>query len=211
MNQKNLIIAIGLIVLIGGTALTFTWMQSANRTPDVTVPTPSGSEGKKIPYAAKHELLATTDGKQTIKNTACDFTFVLPADWTVIGLLGESKILSPANERENETWAETHQNLLMQNQEGEAPLGPDARTLYISCQYNLEKEDLKTTVLKTIQIDGVDAYEIADTGPMPDGTPVTNHRIIVGGGRAMDIHLGQTEYDNLSETVKQIIQSISFE
>ncbi len=125
-------------------------------------------------------------------------------------ILGESKILSPEDESTNEEWLIENHDQIQISESGD-PIGPDSRTLYISCQYNLEKEDLESTILKTIQIDGYDAYEISSTDELPDGTSITNYQIIVGGGKAMDIFLGQTEYDNLSDDVKQIIHSIEFE
>jgi hypothetical protein len=157
--------------------------------------------------------LVTTDSTgsyRTIQNWECGATIHIPPDWSDHGLLGGSKILSPEDERINEEWANANQELF-QNAEGDGPIGPDARSLYISCQYNVVREDLKSTSLKTIKINGRNAFEVADTGKMPDGTSVTNYKIILEGPKVMEIYLGQTEYDNLSETVKQIIQSISFE
>lgn len=156
--------------------------------------------------------LVTTDSTgsyRTIQNWECDATFHIPPDWVDWGILGESKILSPEDVRVNKEWVDTHPDLF-ENAEGEGPIGPDARSLYISCQDNLEKKDLKSPILKTIQIDGVDAYEIADPFRMPDGTPITNYYIVVGGGRSMEIYLGQTEYEDLPDVIKQIIKSISF-
>lgn len=159
--------------------------------------------------APYNELIETTENK-TIRNTLCHFTFKIPKDWLVHGILGESKILSPEDESTNEKWLIENQEQIQTSDSG-GLIGPDSRTLFISCQYNLEKEDLKSTILKTIQIDGYDAYEVSSTDKLPDGTSMTNYQIIVGGGKAMDIFLGQIEYDNLSNEVKQIIQSITFE
>ncbi len=171
-----------------------------------------GEVVNQIPVmAAYHESVNTVDG-QTIRNTECQFTFKIPADWKVYGILGESKILSPEDERVNEEW--------LKSPEGQAPaeegsagpaLGPDVRSLYISCQYDLKIDDVKSRALKSIKINGRDAYEVADTGKMPDGTVFTNYKLILENGKVLEIHLGQTEYDNLSETAKQIIASIKQE
>lgn len=71
--------------------------------------------------------------------------------------------------------------------------------------------DSNLALLKTLKIDGEDAYEISWTVDMPNGTSNTTYEFLVEKDRVYQIHLGQTEYDNLSDEVKQIIQSISFE
>lgn len=241
LNLKKLVY-IGALILIGGMFFVLWW----NREPGTSNSTsseivaPASSTNERVPYAAYHKLVNVIDGK-TVKNTMCGFTFTIPADWSISGLLGGSKILSPEDKRENEEWAETHQELF-QNTEGEGPIGPDARSLYISCQYNTETylgyfsrspyfknfesttrlADAFTTgafsdkgsnpgLIKTMDIDGRVAYEISETNKVRDGSLHTNYVIILEQKKVVEIHLGQIEYDNLSDTVKQIIQSISFE
>ncbi|MDF1497542.1 MAG: hypothetical protein P1P90_05810 [Patescibacteria group bacterium] len=215
LYQKKPVIIFSILILIVAALSIAIWKQSENTnssglSPSMSKPATSTSSTNAATIVAPYnELLETTENK-TIRNTLCHFTFKIPKDWLVRSILGESKILSPEDESTNEKWLIENQE---QNQTSDSggPIGPDSRTLYISCQYNLEKEDLKSTILKTIQIDGYDAYEISSTDEFPDGTSITNYQIIVGGGKAMDIFLGKTEYDNLSDEVKQIIQSITFE
>jgi hypothetical protein len=183
---------------------------------------------------------ASEPGYQTIRNTFCGVTFVIPSKWSVDGFLGESKIRSPEDQRKNAEWERTHQDLV-QNEEGDAPL-TDVRSLVIFCQENIRSylrdfsgsayfkdfenaltladafasdafhaNDSNVALLKTMKINGRDAYEIADAGKMWDGTPVTNYSIVLGQGEIIVIALDLTEYDNLSDAAKQIIQSISFE
>lgn len=212
ITRKNIsVFALAALILVGSGIFIFVWQlkpDASDSTPsEPYTQTPSANETEFIaPY---HELV-DSNGEKTIKNTRCNFTFNIPTDWSVHGILGESKILSPENERENEEWANTHQELF-ENVEGDGPIGPDARSLYISCQYVIAENDLKSTSLKTTQIDGWNAYEISDTGNMPDGTPFTNYQIVLKGPKTLEIHLGQTEYDDLSNEVKQIVESISFE
>lgn len=71
--------------------------------------------------------------------------------------------------------------------------------------------DLNLALLKTLKIDGEDAYEISWTVDMPNGTSNTTYEFLVEKDRVYQIHLGQIEYDNLSDEVRQIIQSIKFE
>lgn len=202
--QKRLALALGFFVLLVGVfsvaKYIFTQMESSGQI---------GVPNDEPIFAAHHKRVSNGD-QQVLQNTQCDFTFKIPKDWEVHGILGESKILSPEDERVNQEWVNENQEQL-QNAEGEDPGGPDARTLYISCQDIGKIDDLKSSVLKTIKINGRDAYEVADAGKMPDGTPFTNYRLILEKEQVTEIHLGQIEYDKLSETVKQIIQSISFE
>ena len=154
--------------------------------------------------------LVTTNSSgsyRTIRNWDCDATFRIPPDWVDRGYLGESKIVSPEDQRTNEEWNATHQDLI-QNAEGDGPIGPDARSLYISCQ---EADTRSHSDDKKLNINGLTAYEVVDAGKMPDGTSVTNYTIVLGKEKTMMISLGETEYDKLPDTVKQIIQSISFE
>jgi len=209
--RQKFVLGIAVLILVGGGIFIFV----CQLIPDASDSTSSesasqaSSMGERIPYAPYNELLSVEDGK-TIRNTECNFTFKIPEDWSVRGLLGESKILSPENERENEEWANTHQEMF-ENVEGDGPIGPDARSLFISCQYDIAENDLKSTSLKTIRIDGWNAYEVSDAGKMPDGTQITNYQIILKGPKTLEIHLGRTEYDDLSDEVKRIIGSISFE
>lgn len=215
LYQKKPVIIFSILILIVATLSIAIWKQSETpksntSSPSISEPATSTSSTNVATIIAPYnELLETTENK-TIRNTLCHFTFKIPKDWLVHGTLGESKILSPEDESTNEKWLIENQDQIQTSDSG-GLIGPDSRTLYISCQYNLEKEDIKSPILKTIQIDGYDAYEISVTDKLPDETSITNYQIIVGGGRAMDIFLGQIEYDNLSDEVKQIIQSITFE
>lgn len=212
LYQKRLVVILSILILIAATLSIIMWKKSDNPSSNPPIhepPTATSSTITPTIVAPNNELLEIND-KKLIKNTLCHFTFKIPKDWLVHGILGESKILSPEDEITNEEWLAENQKQNPTSDSG-GPIGPDSRTLYISCQYNLEKEDIKSTILKTIQIDGYDAYEISSTDKLPDGTSITSYQIIVGGGKVMDIHLGQTEYDNLSDETKQIIQSIKFE
>ncbi|GEM_PF-1599400 len=210
--QKRLVVILSILILIATTLSIIMWKQlkNTNSNPSVYEPPASITSTNSSIIVAPYNELLETNNKKMIKNSFCHFTFEIPKDWLVHGILGESKILSPEDESTNEKWLTENQD---QNQTSDSgsPIGPDSRTLYISCQYNLEKEDIKSTILKTIEIDGYEAYEISGTDELPDGTSITSHQIIVGGGKVMDIHLGQTEYDNLPDEAKQIIQSIRFE
>ncbi len=162
-------------------------------------------------FAADHERVSAGD-EQAVQNTQCDFTFKIPKDWNVYGILGESKILSPEDGRVNEEWLKSPDGQAPAEEGSAGPaLGPDARSLHISCQDTGKIDDLKSSAVKTIKINGRDAYEFADKGKMLDGSLFTNYRLVVEAEKITEIHLGQTEYDDLSETIKQIIQSISFE
>lgn len=189
--------------------------------------------------------LVTTDAAGSyviIKNTACGVTFHAPSGWENVGMLfGGVKIVSPENKRTNEEWAKAHQYLI-DHEEGDAPLGPDARTFSMSCfdtidayknnmsgllQYNdFEKAQNLAEVItssifhttstefalvKTININGQNAYEISQTIKGGDGIWRTFYEIVLEKGKIYDFGLGLTEYDKLSEAAKKIIQSISFE
>ena len=154
--------------------------------------------------------LVTTDATGSyiiIRNSSCGATFHVPPGWADYGILGESKIVSPEDQRTNEEWDKANQDLI-KNEEGDAPLGPDARSLYLSCQ---DADARSHDGDKKLSINGHVAYEVINTGRMPDGTPITNYSIVIKKEKTMTIELGQTEYDKLPDTVKQIIQSISFE
>lgn len=189
--------------------------------------------------------LVTTDSTgsyKTIENRECGATFHIPPDWSNYSMFGESKILSPEDEHENEEWNNANQELI-QNAEGDV-IGLDARSLYIACQSKdvesyindlssdstkykdfvdnatlsdvfsseaFHSADSNLALIKTRQIDGKSAYEISKTNKTREGVYATNYKIILEGKKVMEIELGRTEYDDLSNTVKQIIQSISFE
>lgn len=215
LSQKRPVIILSILILIMAVLSIVIWKQleGANSnalSPSITEPPASASATNTPIIVAPYNELIEADENKTIRNTLCHFTFKIPKDWLVRSILGESKILSPEDESTNNKWLIENQDQIQTSDSGD-PIGPDSRTLYISCQYNLEKEDIKSTILETIQIDGYDAYEISSTDELPDGTSITSYQIIVGGGKAMDIFLGQTEYDNLSDEVRQIIQSIKFE
>lgn len=231
-HQKKLVFVLGTLVIIGGVFSIIAWKQSENRKPSPT--------NEPVIVAPYNELVSSVGGK-TIKNTKCNLTFKIPADWSVGGLFGGTTILSPEDQHENEEWDKTHQDLI-QNEEGDAPLGPDARSLSISCQNNIKNylsrfsaslnykvfenakhlaealatsafhaKDSNVALLKTMKVGGWDAYEISWTVKMPDDTSNTTYEILVEKGDIYQIHLGQTEYSNLSDTVKDVINSISFE
>lgn len=198
--------------------------------------TPSSpSIARPIQVAPYNELLSNV-GEQTIRNTQYDFTFKIPVDWSVSGLLGESKILSPEDRRINEEWDRANQDVIW-NTEGDAPMGPDERSLYISCQYGLEAyinspsdtpstkkktlaevfasddrmKDLGRSLVKTMQIQGKTAYEISSTTKTRTGISMTRYVILIEADKGCEVHLDSVEYDKLSKDVQQIIQSISFE
>jgi hypothetical protein len=193
------------------------------------------SSGTNINYSSGKDVW------QTMNNSSCGISYRIPADWKASGYLGESNIVSPEDARQNSEWAKVHQDLLAK-EEGDAPLGPDARSLYISCQYDV-KTYLETfslsrqykefsgkaalaeafatsafnnkgsdlALVKTVVVGGQKAYEISYTTRMPDGTPNTTYEIVVeSGGKVNEFMLGHTEYDKLPETVRQIIDSITF-
>jgi hypothetical protein len=145
---------------------------------------------------------------KTVNNASCGLSFKIPNDWTVQGILGESKILSPEDARANLEFDQTHKELI-KNEQGEAPLGPDARTLYISCQSDLKAyiesfalskrykdfsgaktlSDLVATaalndkganpaLINTMAIAGQTAYEISDTNIVPGVGTFTNYEMV---------------------------------
>jgi hypothetical protein len=240
LHQKKLTFALGALIVIIGVLFAITWRQAALWNSDNTGTTPISSVDESIPYAAYHKLVNTADGK-IIKNTKCDIVFKLPKNWLVYGTLGESKILSPDDERKNKEWADAPQGQF-QDVDGDGPTGPDARSLYISCQDNglnylrqflnspyygdfegadhladafatgaFNKEDSNPTLLKTMKIDGRDAYEISDTTRGRDGVLRTKYAIIIEEGNVYEIHLNDIEYDSLPDATKQVIESIAFE
>lgn len=190
--------------------------------------------------AADHELVSVLNDGQIIKNENCSLTFKIPKDWRVQGILGESKILSPEDEQTNEAWIRANQSSL-QDTEGENPGGPDARSLYVSCQYGIDEylhnfansspslfkgaehladifnadafqeTSLNPRLVKIIKIGNQDAYEIAETGRAPNGTVLVNYTLVLEGKRVVEIQLGQKDYANLPVTTKQIVQSIELE
>ena len=181
----------------------------------------------------------TTVGWQTMHNDNCGITYPIPTDWTVTGYLGESKILSPQDQQQNAEWDKSHQILLTKS-EGEVLPGPDARSLYISCQPDLksylhkfsqsrfyrdfankptlaevfasnafQSPAANPSVVQTVEISGLTAYELKYTVTVPGIGPNTTHEIVVEqAGQLMEIELGQLAYQDLSDTVKQIIDGI---
>ncbi len=134
---------------------------------------------------------------KTINNAGCGLSFKIPNDWTVGGMLGISKILSPEDVRVNLEFDQTHQELI-KNSQGDAPLGPDARTISVICQSDLNdfigsftrSKDFKDfsgsktlaslvatnafndkganpALINTMFIDGQVVYEISSTNTVP--------------------------------------------
>jgi hypothetical protein len=247
-SQKTLAIVGALILVIGGIFLVTNRKSSENQSnvqkstqPDLAVPT-----DRNDPASLLNQVVATTTAVngmeyKTIRNESCGFTLKIPSNWSAEGYLGESKIVSPEDARTNEEWANAHQDLI-QNAQGDAPLGPDARSLYISCQYDVsgylglfatspyykdfadaqtladafssdafKKENSNLALLKTMEVDGRKEYEISWTVERPELGPNTTYMIVSGQEKVLDIEIGKTEYDNLSDTIKQIIGSITFE
>lgn len=221
---------------------TLTNVATTTTTPANEINTTTSSTNEITMLSPYNELVSKTVNEQTIKNTQCNFEFKIPISWSVSGILGSSKILSPDDEYKNKEWDKVHQDLA-QDTQGDAPPGLDARSLYIDCQYNVGEylrnfsttshykdfenaqhlsdafatkafhtKDSDIALLKTIKLDGRDAYEISWIVKMPDGTVNTTYEIVIEeNGKVFDIELWRTEYDSLSDAVKQIIQSISFD
>jgi len=239
LYQKRPVIIFSILILIAAALSIAIWKQPENQNPvESTTQINIADEQTSLPLY--HELVDSDDDGKVIKNTKCELIFKIPADWSVDGLFGGTKILSPADIRRNKEWNEAHEEEL-QNTEGETN-GLDGRSLSISCQdsvknyladfsmspyYKIFKntkhlvdsfatdafhaKDSNLALLKTIKIDGEAAYEISWTVDMPDGSSNTTYELLVEKNKVYQIHLGQTEYDNLSDEVKQIIQSITFE
>lgn len=213
-HQKLILTFCAIILLGGGCALPTKQPpepQGASATPSEPTNSSTSSTNEVVPLAPYNERIGVFVDGQTVKNTDCNFTFKIPEGWSVGGLLGESKILSPEDRQTNEEWYKANQDLIQRIEEGDGPLGPDKRTLYISCQYDRPIDDLKKDAFKAIKINGRDAYELSEVSETRAGTTITHHRIFLVGTKTMTIELDQTEYDDLSDAVKQIIQSISFE
>ncbi len=267
LPQKRLSFILGVLILIGGIFFVLTWKQSENRKSNVTTSTQSkpvapnplaeetsssttqmgnapqstSSTNEAVTVAPYNELVSNTADGQTIKNTQCDFTYKIPVGWSVGGLFGGSIILSPEDQRTNEEWDKAHQDLI-QHQEGDTPPGPDAKSLSIGCEDNIDAykksmpglvrfndfenaqnlaeaiassafhaTNTNLALVKTIKINGWDAYEIDRTNRGADGVRRTFYSIVLEKGKIYDFTLDFTEYDKLSPAVKQIIQSISFE
>ena len=263
-SQKKLALTLGVSMLIVGAFSIFATkrpedrkpvltasVQSAPVTPassthavDSSTPSSNGttsSTDQTTQIAPYNELVSNTAQGQTIRNTACSSTFVIPSNWSVDGLFGSSVIRSAEDRRTNEEWDKTHQDLI-QHEEGDAPLGPDARNLVFGCVDNIDaykkgmsglvgysdfenarnlaevvasspfhSNDLGLALVKTIKINGQDAYEISETGRGGDGVQRTFYDVVLEKGRIFDFTLDFTEYDKLSDAAKQIIQSISFD
>ncbi len=230
-HQKKLVFALIGLALLGGVYFVAAWKQLKKREPNIPRPTPSEpaanpttptSETISIPMPNRwqtptyhvNEIVSSTPstqeaGYKTIVNNYCHSTYDIPADWSVFGFLGESQLISPENQRNDDAWRKANQELI-DNAEGEAFLYPQYRSLYISCHE--AKSPLKQSSLKILSIDGVEAYEVSSTGIAGDGSTTTTYAILAEkDGVAYEILLDHTEYDDLSDTVKRIIQSISFE
>ena len=263
-HQKRLALTLGVSMLIVGAFSIFATKHPEDRKPVLTtsvqsVPVAStssadGVDSPKSPsngassstngvtrLAPYNELISNTSQGQTIRNTACSSTFIIPSDWSVDGLFGSSVIRSAEDRRTNEEWDKTHQDVI-QHEEGDAPLGPDARNLVFGCVDDIDaykkgmsglvgyrdfenarnlaevvasspfhSNDLGLALVKTIKINGQDAYEISETGRGGDGVQRTFYDVVLEKGRIFDFTLDFTEYDKLSDAAKQIIQSISFD
>jgi hypothetical protein len=145
---------------------------------------------------------------KTVNNANCGLSFKIPNDWTVEGILGESKILSPEDARVNLEFEQTRQALI-KNEQGDALLGSDARTLYISCGSDLKayigsfvlskqykdfsgettlaglvatvafnSKGANPALINTMTVDGQTAYEISYTNTVPGVGAYTNYEMV---------------------------------
>lgn len=243
-SYKTLIVAAsGLLVVI--VAFGWIWPQSHKSVASASAKSTHASVSLAsdsrtgVPYNVLVNKDVDISGRDTIKNSHCGFTFKIPTDWSVTGVLGESIVRSPQDQFINSEYAKSHPN---QQEDGEALIGPDARSVSMGCRdgvktYIVDLSELKghsgfadkntlaevfasdafhsknsnLALVKTLSIDGQIAYELSDTVKMPDGTFIKNYEIVTRKeDRVYEIGFGQIEYEKLSESVKQIINSISF-
>lgn len=250
--QKKLAIIIGLIILIGGAALAFAWMQMKDSVPSPAqeqAPTQTISSApvreETFPVSPVNLLVIPANGedagRKTIENRVCGTLYKIPSNWLVNEYLGVTKLYSPEDIRENAAWNNTHPEIVEQSS-GDAAPGPDQHRFAISCTEKAESyilknfsgqgdennkhladvfvknefhtEDTDISLVRTLNIDGWTAYEIARTYKQLDGTDFTVYSIIIELNRPhaqiVTIDLGETEYLDLSEDVKQVVDYISF-
>jgi hypothetical protein len=130
-------------------------------------------------------------GWQIASNEGCGVSFSVPESWAVSGYLGESKIVSPEDKRLNDDWEQSHR-VLLANEKGDAPLGPDVRSLYMSCQYGV-KDYLGTFSLAKNYKDFADKSSLAaaigsgTTFTADDANPALVRTMAVGGQMAYEI------------------------
>lgn len=199
------------------------------------------STNETIILAPYNELISSTSNGQVIKNTKCNFTFKIPLGWSVDGLFGGSTIRSREDQNTNEEWNKTHQDLILNAEGDAPlgpnarrfTLGcednidvykngmpgliqfddfKNAKSLAeVVTSSAFHSKDIDLSLIKIIKIDGIDAYETAETSKGGDGITRTLYEILLENEKIYHIGLDFTEYDKLSDTEKQIIQSISFE
>jgi len=231
LRHKKIAIFLGILVLLTGIFFIAIWRKIGGSNPDITNLIPSkqtasptamnvqedaavNSDRWQTPTYRVNEAISPTSsieetGYMTMVNNYCHLTYEIPADWSVFGFLGESQLISPKNGRDDAAWREANRELI-ENAEGEAFLYPQYRSLYISCHE--AKARSEQYALKTLIIDGIDAYEVSSTGAIAEESITTTYTIVAEkDGVTYEILLDHTEYDNLSDTVKGIIDSISFE
>ena len=176
---------------------------------------------------------------KTINNTSCGLSFKIPKDWTDHGEFGDSKILSPEDEQTNSEYERTHQELLKNSQGDAPlsdartlyiSCETDLKT-YIG-SYNLSKgykdfsgaktlADLVATaafnskganpaLINTMTIDGQTAYEIIYANTVPGvGSFTTYEMVFERNNKIGEIMTGDIPYEQLSDTVKDIIRTIT--
>jgi hypothetical protein len=180
-------------------------------------------------------------GYKTMVNKYCNVTYTIPADWSVFGFLGESQLISPENERENTAWQEANRELIenaegdafLYPRNRSLYISCQKNTkAYLEHFFGFERsknfehiqhladlfatdlfhaKDPSLALVNTMKVDDVNAYEISETSRVRDGTLRTHYSIVIEKEHVYEILLDDIEYDNLSDAVKKIIQSISFE
>jgi hypothetical protein len=148
--------------------------------------------------------------KKLIRNTNCGIAFTIPSDWNDRGLLGESKLVSPEDERMNESLNRSMETQPPATEEGNWTIGQDQRSLYISCQQPIDFEYAKVHAIKTIEINSLPAYETTDAWQATDGSLRVSYSLYLQGNKTLSINLGQIEYEAQPDAVKEIVQSIKF-
>lgn len=225
MGKILKILAAFFLILIASTCLIAVWHLRAKtettHTESVATPPPLKQEPARAP-SDWHE----------IRNENCGFTYFLPEGWMDGGYLGESKVVSPADEAANEAWNKANQDLIA-HEEGESPLGADARSLYMDCQYGAhemfgrDSDAIKTfadvvssgrfnesgtgsAIIGTIPIGTSPAYEMRSVSESPVLGTLTRYELYLdlANGKLLTIDLGNVEYADLNETVKEVIASI---
>ena len=180
-------------------------------------------------------------GYKTVRNNTCGLTFSIPSDWDVFGFLGESQILSAKNIHDDQIWREANQELIdnaegdafgypqyrslvigchrdikayLENTFGYGGSkgyenAKQIEDLLLSEDYYQKNPSF--SLVKTISIDGFNAYEMSDTNQIRDEM-ITAYNIVTEKEEIIyGVWLDHTEYDDLPEEVKQVIDSIRIE